>query len=568
MSDSYTGLGIDAGSQPEQEALSPQPAADTTQTAPETAQRPLLEVEAELCTLAGHIAAATGDFLVLLGEFDERDGWAGVGVQSCAHWLSWRCAMSLSTARDHVRVARRLRGLPETRQAIRQGRLSYSKARALCRIATPATETELVETASHATAAQVERLVRSIRQVAEDRLPADRPRQESPPMRLRWSWDPDGTLEIRARLAPEDGAAFLTVAKAIAEADATASSGTTTADASTTPTAEATTSDARTAIDQPGTGTGGGTLTASTNDPGPPEPAMPQRDGGAEGPTMYVYTARSGVCSSELMGRLFRAAASGLRADGVDEALTPEVVVHVDAGVLAEDDQAPDGEATAGEHRAAGTAGSQRPAMAHRSGLTRAHLEAGPALSRTVIERLACDARISLTTHAADGRTLDIGRSSRRPSARQRKALLRRDGGCAMPACQRARFLHAHHVVYWSRGGRTCMDNLLLLCGRHHRLLHEGAFSIEALGRQRFRFRDPTGLELQYSPPLRGDRRHLTSAYAAPDGIPIEPDTVTGRWDGTTLDPDLLISSYIYLRDVESGRAAKRRDPWAEDVAA
>jgi hypothetical protein len=194
-------------------------------------------------------------------------------------------------------------------------------------------------------------------------------------------------------------------------------------------------------------------------------------------------------------------------------------------------------------------------------------LEEGPALSLAVIERLACDSRISLTSHASDGRTLDMGRSSRRPSRRQRKALLRRDAGCATPGCRATRFLHAHHVVYWSQGGRTDLDNLVLLCGRHHRLLHDGAFTIEALGRQRFRFRDADGSVLDVAPALRGERGQLTLTYSAPDGQAIDPDTVTGRWDGTPLDPDLLISSYSYLRDVETGRAARSRDPWAEVVA-
>ena len=109
---------------------------------------------------------------------------------------------------------------------------------------------------------------------------------------------------------------------------------------------------------------------------------------------------------------------------------------------------------------------------------------------------------------------------------------------------------------------------MVLLCGRHHRLLHEGAFSIEALGRQQFRFRDADGAPIDYAPALRGDQRRLATVYGAPDGQPIDADTVTGRWDGTGLDPDLLISSYIYVRDVETGRAAVRRDPWVQHVAA
>lgn len=136
-------------------------------------------------------------------------------------------------------------------------------------------------------------------------------------------------------------------------------------------------------------------------------------------------------------------------------------------------------------------------------------------------------------------------------------------------ACRRTRFLHAHHVVFWSRGGPTSSDNLLLLCGRHHRLLHEGAFSVEALGRQRFRFLDALGEPIDYAPFLRGDRARLATLYAAPDGKLIDQDTVTGRWDGTGLDPDLLISSYLYVRDMEAARepsgATHRPKTWRHD---
>ena len=71
----------------------------------------------EIAQLAGQIAAATARFLTLLGRFDEQGGWAGPGIRSLAHWLSWRAGMSLRTARDHVRVARSLRSLPQTAQA-------------------------------------------------------------------------------------------------------------------------------------------------------------------------------------------------------------------------------------------------------------------------------------------------------------------------------------------------------------------------------------------------------------------------------------------------------------------
>jgi hypothetical protein len=389
-------------------------------------------------------------------------------------------------------------------------------------------------------------------------------------------------LKIHARLDPEDGAAFLAVARSLAEADRDVEPA--------APTHGHRIVDVAGGGDDDSFGAGGelnagrrleadAEADARAHDHAQPDaeaaadadaqpdsqpdsqpnaqpdaeaPADAQPDVEVEvndetdtgGSTLYVYTARSGSCSSEFVGRLFRAAADGLAAAREDEHAVPEVVVHVDAEVLTRAADPGDG-----------------------SQVRRAHLEEGPALSLAVIERLACDGRISLTSHASDGRTLDMGRSTRRPTRRQRKALRRRDAGCNTPGCRTTQFLHAHHVVYWSQGGRTNLDNLVLLCGRHHRLLHEGAFTIEALGRQRFRYRDADGTVLDVAPAQQGERGELTIAYSAPDGRAIDPDTVTGRWDGTALDPDLLISSYSYLRDVETGRAARRRDPWAQVIA-
>jgi uncharacterized protein DUF222 len=130
--------------------------------APDPSGLPLERVEAELCTLAGQIAAATCRFLQLLAAFDARDGWAGSHVRSCAQWLSWRCGMDLRTAREHVRVARALSDLPDLTAAFAAGRLSYSKVRAVTRVATAETEPDLVEAALSAPASQLERLVRGL----------------------------------------------------------------------------------------------------------------------------------------------------------------------------------------------------------------------------------------------------------------------------------------------------------------------------------------------------------------------------------------------------------------------
>src|SRR5262252_9117556 len=122
---------------------------------------PLERVEAQICELAGHLAAATCRFLVLLGDFDARRGWASWDMSSCAAWLSWKCQMSSGTAREHVRVARALRDLPVIRGEFAAGRLSYVKVRALTRIATAGTEAGLAELAGPMTGNQLERFARA-----------------------------------------------------------------------------------------------------------------------------------------------------------------------------------------------------------------------------------------------------------------------------------------------------------------------------------------------------------------------------------------------------------------------
>src|ERR671920_110862 len=111
---------------------------------------PLPELARAITTGAVRLAAATAAWLRLVAEFDERGGWHGVGITSCAHWLAWQCAMAPVTAREHVRVARALRGLPRIWAAFSAGRLSYAKVRALSRIAAPDCEAELLEFACSA----------------------------------------------------------------------------------------------------------------------------------------------------------------------------------------------------------------------------------------------------------------------------------------------------------------------------------------------------------------------------------------------------------------------------------
>ncbi|HVL86052.1 MAG TPA: DUF222 domain-containing protein, partial [Pseudonocardia sp.] len=170
-------------------------------------ERPLAELEADLLGLAGHIAAAQCRFLQLLAEYDRRNGWAGPGLRSCAHWLSWRAGMSLRTATEHVRVAHALDALPAVTAAFAAGRISYSKVRALTRITGPDPDPErertLLDLALAGTASHVERIVRATRRLSADPCLATARRA------LTWRWADDGSLVLRGRLPPTEGAALI-----------------------------------------------------------------------------------------------------------------------------------------------------------------------------------------------------------------------------------------------------------------------------------------------------------------------------------------------------------------------
>src|SRR4051794_1918873 len=172
---------------------------------------PLERLESQLCEVAGHLAAATCRFLVLLAEFDERRGWASWELNSCAQWLSWKCQLSSGTAREHVRVARALRDLPVIRGEFAAGRLSYAKVRALTRIATPATEAGLAEIAGPMTGNQLERFARAHRQCSRADDAAARVRR-----RLTWRFEEDGSLAGSFRLPPLAGAVLLKALRAAA----------------------------------------------------------------------------------------------------------------------------------------------------------------------------------------------------------------------------------------------------------------------------------------------------------------------------------------------------------------
>ena len=168
-------------------------------------KRSLDNLEDEIAELSGHINAATCRWLLLIAEFDGRRGHEQSGFGCCATWLAWRCGVAPRAAREHLRVARALGGLDAIREAFARGELSYSKVRAVTRVATPESESDLLELALHATAAQLERIVRAYRGA----LTVDEANALDERRSFAWSWEDDGSLSLRGRLAPEEGALFL-----------------------------------------------------------------------------------------------------------------------------------------------------------------------------------------------------------------------------------------------------------------------------------------------------------------------------------------------------------------------
>jgi hypothetical protein len=369
------------------------------------AERPLPELAAEITAGVVRLAAATAAWLRLVAEFDRREGWTGIGIASCAQWLAWQCGLSPGTAREHVRVARALTGLPKIAAAFAAGRISYAKVRAVTRVADASCEDDLLELALSATASQVERTVRAWRR-------AESADTESLAARQRFDhwWDDDGMLVVRARLTPDDGAEFLAAVNSLAERDARRNrAAATRARASAPPSAS----------------------------PGPDADCADDVD------EIAAARDRATARRCAALTRLASAAADADRRAG--DPPRREVVLHVDAGVLADD-------AAAG----------------------RAHLEGGPALSRRQVLRMSCEATAVVLLENG-GEPLAHGRRRRRASRAQRRALLSRDGGCARPGCDETRIerLHAHHLRHWLHGGRTDLSNLVLLCDRDHGLAHD-----------------------------------------------------------------------------------------------
>jgi Domain of unknown function (DUF222)/HNH endonuclease len=170
--------------------------------------RPISVIADEITLLSGHLNSANHRLLTLIAEFDNRNGWNDEGCQSCAHWLNFKCGIDMGAAREKVRVAHAIAALPKISAAMEAGQISYSKVRAITRIANEQTEDYLLMIALHGTADHVEKLVRHFRRAKEaEELGREAAQQAN--RYLSYSYDSDGSVVLKGRIPAEVGALFV-----------------------------------------------------------------------------------------------------------------------------------------------------------------------------------------------------------------------------------------------------------------------------------------------------------------------------------------------------------------------
>jgi 5-methylcytosine-specific restriction endonuclease McrA len=437
-------------------------------TPPHTAE--LERLGDEIAELSAHLDAATARLLTLIREFDARGGW-NTGFRSCAAWLAWRVGLDLGAARERVRVARALETLPVLAEALAHGQLSYAKVRALTRVATPETEARLLAVGRAGTAAHVERIVHGWRRV-DRQAEAREAKRRHASRALHVHQDEDGMVVLRGRLEPEVGALLVQALAAARE-----------------------------------------TLYQRVRAEAPPT------DPSGDPPTMAQQQADALALLAET------ALHQGLDPGAPGERY--QVVVHVDAGTLAETDQT-----------------------------GQSLLEDGTHVSAETSQRLSCDANRTWMRHGVEGQVVEAGARTRTIPPALRRALQHRDRGCRFPGCG-VRIGQGHHIRHWAHGGPTTLSNLVILCRRHHRAVHEEGYEVarELDGTLHFRRPDRRPVpEVPPPPAVVGDPIEILRTRHAVEGLRLDARTTRPGWLGDRLDLGWAI-------DVLHPRARRPRPP-------
>ena len=420
----------------------------------------------EITEMSAHLTAGTCQLLEMIQIFDEEGGWHGTGINSCAHWLNWRCGMNIGVARERVRVARALPELPKIKATFRLGKVSYSKVRAMTRVATRKNEEVLLNVALHGTASHVETQVRQYRKVK--RIEAlEKENVHYAKRSLKLYQDNDDFWIMRGRFTPEQGAL---IAKALDAAK------------------EQMFKEQQQVPD---------VVAAEIEQNLPQDEVVPQS-----------FASRR----ADALERVAENFLAGAQSDssGGDRYL---INIHTEVATLKADGEGAESE-----------------------------LEDKGHVSAETSRRMACDCSVVHWQDNEEGEALNIGRKTRSIPPAIRRALKRRDGGCRFPGCTCQRFVDAHHIQHWADGGETKMDNLILLCRRHHRLLHEEGFGLNRALDGGIDFTLPDGEIIPAGPDtrfcgnvmaLRVQNREL--------GLNITSNTSVPKWYGEKMDHSLAV---------------------------
>jgi len=434
----------------------------------------------DIALCAARLHCVEHELLTNIRRFDELKGWVWQGSRSAAEWLSWRIGVGPVAAREKVRVAVALGSLPKIDAALRRGELSYCKVRAMTRVAIADNEELLLAQARGTTGAELERICSGFRKVLRGPVVDEEHRY------VRRRFMQDGTVQIEMRLLPDEAErvwqALNEQRRALASRRAPSVDSEHDIDAETHTEHDIehdieTESDSETDLENETECQVGGSENVSAET--------------GNAPTM----ADAAVAISE------RALAGlGCRdASGADRRL---LFVHLAEGLLR---QSADTSATA---ETAETAECSPNGVA--SGALdeapdppwKAELQDGTAIHGESLLRLACDCGLVVAKTDAKGQVLDLGRRRRTVSVVLMRALRLRDRGCRFPGCNQRTFVDAHHIEHWAHGGATSLDNMTLLCGRHHLAVHEGGFGVTRGDDGGLLFFDPDGARVVQVPPM------------------------------------------------------------------
>ncbi|MFT5530753.1 MAG: hypothetical protein ACI91O_000766 [Candidatus Poriferisodalaceae bacterium] len=374
------------------------------------------ELEGRLTSQAARNAANMHEYLVTLEEFDRRKGWVGDGVRSFGHWLNWKIGTGVRVAQDQLRVAKALTVLPVTSEAFSRGELSYSRVRAITRVALPETEVKLVGIAKISTGSQLDKYVKALITIGAQ----------------------DDPTPVRA-----------------------------------------------------------------------PELSRRGDDDGRE-----VFTLKCDPADGELVWKAVHAAVVQDSDKNLDERRADAFVAIADS-YLAN-----------GPTDRSGSDRTQIVMHTHAESDV-ATLTDGTVLDHPTRRRLECEASHITLNSDADGNETP-GRNTSGISERLRRTLMLRDRHCRWPGCSAEHHIHAHHVIHRTEDGPTVLENLVLLCGHHHRVLHAEGYNINRNADRTWTFLRPDGTviaprPLQMAAP-RNAQPPLPSRF-----------TIVSKWDGSRL---------------------------------